>query len=75
MKDDFVLEILGSFGLFILGIIWFSTGLQISVIDPATGTLYEKTLMSASPGGFLLGFVGVMTLLYCGSSITKSREK
>lgn len=71
-KEDFVLELMGAFGFLLLGIIWFATGLQIPTIDPSTGTLYERTLGTASLGGFIIGIFGAILLLYCGKSISET---
>jgi hypothetical protein len=61
-------------GLLILGIIWFSTGIQISLISDA-GVFYQKDVPTAGQGGYLIAIIAVVLLLYCGSTIVKFKGK
>jgi hypothetical protein len=73
-REDWVLELLGSFGYFMVGILWTITGVEFYSFD-VNGILVRNFDATSQPWGILIFCVATILLIYLGNSIIKQSKK
>lgn len=74
--DDFILELIGGIGFFIIGLIVWGSGLQLSAIVSPSSGVFELTLQTVPSGsafGIVMSVFSAILLLYTGNTIIKMR--
>lgn len=72
VKEDFFLELLGSLGFFIIGLLWYSTGIQWVAITDGVFSFIDIPAVGAI--GIMVAVFSALLMLYLGNSLRGLKE-
>lgn len=75
-EEDFIPELIGGIGFFLIGLIVWGTGLQLSaiVVNGATTSIAMQTIPTGEAFGMIMALFAAVLLLYTGNTILKTRR-